>query len=444
MKTFHTYRIILICALFCFGLSAIAFGWLLVRWWQGVSIELWAQVFALVFGLLSVSIGGMLVYRRNSLILPERNSLILFLVIMMLCFIGSEYILRAWLIYSASEDRFGVYATYNMIKKRPLRYTSHPYLPFALTPSYTNKEGDRHNSLGFRGEEIILPKPEGTFRIVTIGGSTTYTAEVKTYKESYPYQLEQELRARGFTHVEVINAGVPFYDSWSIFVNLAFRVFDLDPDLIVYYEGDNEFKTHLVYPFEAFRGDNTGRVHAYREPTPTIIDHFVLTRMIFKPFGLTSDFNHLGALYDAQTLFYDEYLEQLRTHTYPSGIFVEHPVESFFEHNDQSYSKRNIEQMVELSKVRNIRFMIASYAYAPLGIRATTPVYQKFVFDFNSLLRDVAKKQGALFFDFAAHMSTDERYWVRDGVHVNAKGAQLKGKLFADFLEPLLKRYGAR
>ena len=37
-------------------------------------------------------------------------------------------------------------------------------------------------------------------------------------------------------------------------------------------------------------------------------------------------------------------------------------------------------------------------------------------------------------YDFAAEMPPDRKYW-NDGIHVNAEGATLKGRLFAEFLE---------
>ena len=45
-----------------------------------------------------------------------------------------------------------------------------PYLNYIPSPDYPD-----HNRLGYRGPEITIPKPEGVFRIVAIGGSTTYS-----------------------------------------------------------------------------------------------------------------------------------------------------------------------------------------------------------------------------------------------------------------------------
>jgi lysophospholipase L1-like esterase len=62
------------------------------------------------------------------------------------------------------------------------------------------------NSQRLRGPEVG-PKPAGTFRIVALGESVTHGWGVEE-EETYPHQLELELRRRGHA-VEVLNAGCP-------------------------------------------------------------------------------------------------------------------------------------------------------------------------------------------------------------------------------------------
>ena len=60
------------------------------------------------------------------------------------------------------------------------RTVPHPYLAYALKPSWSSprnrKKSASHNRLGFRGPEIEIPKPAGTFRVLCLGGSSTYGA----------------------------------------------------------------------------------------------------------------------------------------------------------------------------------------------------------------------------------------------------------------------------
>ena len=94
------------------------------------------------------------------------------------------------------------------------------------------------NSLGFRDEEVCLPKPPGVYRIVCIGGSTT--VEGPRNDLTYPNLLEQRLRRLLDTErIEVINCGV---DAVTSFVELD-RLPDylaLQPDLIIHYNFVND------------------------------------------------------------------------------------------------------------------------------------------------------------------------------------------------------------
>ena len=110
-----------------------------------------------------------------------------------------------WLWNIASEKEFNLYASINQVKQRygedffskrldesdgfSLQLSAHTYLGHIPTPNYTNGN-NKHNALGFRGENITIEKPKDIYRIVAIGGSTTYSIDVADYRDSYPALLE--------------------------------------------------------------------------------------------------------------------------------------------------------------------------------------------------------------------------------------------------------------
>src|SRR5262245_56189004 len=50
-----------------------------------------------------------------------------------------------------------------------------PYKNVLPSPNYVDTRGIRHNSVGFRrSTEVSLAKPQGTYRIFLMGGSTAY------------------------------------------------------------------------------------------------------------------------------------------------------------------------------------------------------------------------------------------------------------------------------
>lgn len=99
------------------------------------------------------------------------------------------------------------------------------------------------NSHGFRDREIVVPKPEGLFRIVCIGGSTT--AEGPTNELTYPKLLEQLLRKRyGAERIEVVNAGVFASRSGNELERMP-DCLAMQPDLILHYNAVNDLTQWL-------------------------------------------------------------------------------------------------------------------------------------------------------------------------------------------------------
>ncbi len=96
----------------------------------------------------------------------------------------------------------------------------------------------RINALGFRGPEIAKPKPPGSVRVACIGASTT--AQGPEDDATYPARLEAKLRLR-FPELplEVLNLGVSA--TWSDYwLERSEALFELEPDLIVQYDGVND------------------------------------------------------------------------------------------------------------------------------------------------------------------------------------------------------------
>jgi lysophospholipase L1-like esterase len=97
------------------------------------------------------------------------------------------------------------------------------------------------NSLGFRGDEFTADKPPRTIRIVCLGASTTFSTEVSSNAATWPHRLQEKLQdAHPHVRFEVVNAAVPGYVAGDNLKNLHHRVLRLDPDLVIYYEANNE------------------------------------------------------------------------------------------------------------------------------------------------------------------------------------------------------------
>lgn len=88
------------------------------------------------------------------------------------------------------------------------------------------------NSLGLRGPERSVGKPDGVFRIVALGGSNTYGAAVSD-GNTWPDALERELAATG-RRVEVWNAGVSAWVTTQKVTRAEQALNEWEPDLLLF------------------------------------------------------------------------------------------------------------------------------------------------------------------------------------------------------------------
>jgi len=99
-------------------------------------------------------------------------------------------------------------------KKLPLRESANQVMIYELTP---NSEGYgfgakvKINSYGFRDGDYDIQKPDGVYRIITIGDSITFGISLPA-NESFPKRLEDSFRSQNLA-VEVLNLGVGGYDT---------------------------------------------------------------------------------------------------------------------------------------------------------------------------------------------------------------------------------------
>lgn len=141
-------------------------------------------------------------------------------------------------ILAAAEITFRL-RDYNM---RRLTYEENNALfqiaPFLqIRPRPNNKE-TYTNDLGFRGDPLDL-SPD-TFRIVTLGGSTTFSGELP-YEKTYPGKLERKLRERyPDVKIQVQNAACDWYSTQHSIIRYLFKIRHFQPHLLIMKHGIND------------------------------------------------------------------------------------------------------------------------------------------------------------------------------------------------------------
>jgi hypothetical protein len=97
----------------------------------------------------------------------------------------------------------------------------------------------RINALGMRDDETSVRKPPGRFRILALGDSHLFGWAVGQ-DDSFAQQLEQRLEALAPGRFEVLNAGVPGYNTVMEARYLELNVDALAPDLVLVHYVDND------------------------------------------------------------------------------------------------------------------------------------------------------------------------------------------------------------
>jgi hypothetical protein len=116
--------------------------------------------------------------------------------------------------------------------------------PYRFLPNETGADTLTTNDYGWRGRPVPFKRGPRTIRIVFVGASTTIGSHHVpfSYPEFVGRFLELWAAARGLdVRFEVMNAARESVDSRDIAAIVRQEVAPLRPDLVVYYEGANQF-----------------------------------------------------------------------------------------------------------------------------------------------------------------------------------------------------------
>ncbi len=287
-----------------------------------------------------------------------------------------------------------------------LAYRPLPYVNFGLKENWERKEQFRDgvplkkttNNLGFRGRDIVIPKPAGCTRIVCLGGSTTY-GDGTDDDHTYPVLLEKALRAaRPGKDIEVINAGVLSYTTAESLPNLAFRCLDFQPDIIVLYEGINDVRPRRYANFD------NGYFH-YRKVWDGSASGFEAG-----PKGTDME----GGI--------NCFIQRLR------------PADNGDEAENQARAgttafRNNLTSIAGIAAAHGIKVVMVSNVSDP-GRYDLDPALVAGIVENNGVVKDVAARQSALFIDMAAAYQGKDQF--TDLIHMNDEGSLQMARLIAD------------
>ena len=360
-----------------------------------------------------------------------------------------EFSARIWLTRIADDETFVRYASIPQLERRfgeglldlaaqrgKTPYSPHRYLGYYPTPGY-ERGANRHNSMGYRGDNFPQAKPRSEFRIACLGGSTTYSAAVLDYRETYPFALERALGGAGFTNVRVINAGSAGWSSLESLINLQFRVLSTSPDLILVYHGINDVHPRLVWPPERYLADNSGKrvpnVSALVVAGP--LEHRTLLRsLLIRTERIQPHSSFRRTVDNAADSYYGDLFEkQWRSGSYPDGKFREVSAAEMFRANPPVHFRRNLQNIVAVARRHDVVPVLMTFAFLP-GVKGMPHVssqeYLTALAESNSVVRQVAAEEGVALIDLERRFPRDPEMFA-DGIHMTPPGQRARALIIA-------------
>ncbi|MBK7643946.1 MAG: SGNH/GDSL hydrolase family protein [Planctomycetes bacterium] len=330
---------------------------------------------------------------------------------------------------------------------RDFRTIPHPYLGYVLKPSWHTPEGAAqqcsHNSLGFRGKETTWQKPANTFRILTLGGSSTYGQSESKDSAVWSQRLEDLLEERKPAQkIEVVNGGCSGWTSFEMLGQLAYRGLDLSPDLVILYESVNDMRAALYTAAEPEpERDNTHWRETWPVDRPSAFEKFLQhsrSYLVWRRFftNYTQERADLGffamAGYDPAST--ELYCNRSRG-GYPDGKV---PERGFLNY------RRNLESILALAQSHGIKVFIATQALMEWDFppRECAEIQVASFRRIQNIQREVAQAMGASIAETGAAIETEEKrvfeatgkHLFKNDVHPFDEGSELIARTIADAL----------
>jgi lysophospholipase L1-like esterase len=347
--------------------------------------------------------------------LPQRLALMAFGIFLALLIV--ELGLRFYFTrYGSRDDQIKYIFTLDEVRQQNSILVPMPYVNYIPSPGFPE-----HNQLGYRGPDITIPKPEGVFRIVALGGSTTYGSATKP-EDAYPAQLQNILRdEHGYSSVEVINGGMVGYSSWETLANFAFRTLELEPDMVILYDSVNDIIPREQISVDCYRGHNAllglNATKGFWVERDDPFSPSVLYRLIAVNLGWMPN-----------PLALNSWFEPPRAECQLDDLTLDQRVAN----NPPIYFERNLRNTIALAQANDIQAVLSTWAYY---LEQERPAYWRAAVDENNaIIRQLADEMSVPLYDLAENLPLDRNLWSDDGIHMYAPGTHEQAREYANFL----------
>jgi len=285
------------------------------------------------------------------------------------------------------------------------------------------------NALGHRDGEV--PRGDGVWRVACLGGSTTYGFAATENAATYPARLEELLRAaRPGRELDVLNAGVPGWNSRTSLANYALYLAEVGFDVVVLMHNNNDVLENRNPRYLA-----ASRRPAEEPPPPPPALVRVLERSAALR-ALRANTRRRRAKYDKVTELGDAGVEAFARNLRAAAAYFEGRGERLVLCTYPHLFRPTLD---EARRVFETPWQAEALARrSPVAYEALAAG----VVRYNDVIREVAAAEGLPLIDLDATFPKDPELFV-DFVHTTDEGNRLRAAQVMAGVTPLLAEEGA-
>lgn len=328
----------------------------------------------------------------------------------------------------------------------PSQFPANEKMTFYPEPGLSNMSDKARfstNNVGFRGDDVIMPKPADEFRIFMVGGSTTECLYLDDTL-AITAQLESYLQSRfpDSMIVKVYNAGKSGDRTYDHIAMISQRILHLNPDMIIVFCGINDL-TAAIYG-----ADYLHRQKMYSKP----ISMFDLIKFFLTEFQLPR-----RAYYAYKGLWGEQLSGDLETSiSFKSDYKAKAqfrrsiPVSDSMPVMNLPAYRMNLLSLIGLARAHKVRLVFMTQAATwnsksdpgisqwiwgtyKDGINYSEANLSRALSAYNDVLRQVAAKEKVPVFDTDLLIPKTLEYFY-DDCHFNNNGSQKAAALLGSFL----------
>jgi len=321
----------------------------------------------------------------------------------------------------------------------------HPFLQF----QQTKDSGLNINSENFRGDEIERKKSDEEFRIFILGGSTVLNSSTP-YNELFSKLLQDKL-AKEFPDkkIVVINAGNDGFTSEHSVIQYLFKIKDFYPDLIVMWQGINDWYYSCKSPnsYGEYRNDYSNFYSA--------TSNMVFARFLEKPIVSLNLISVNRMLDFSQKNFYSDILRFVESKNKYLGIYSNPDKYEFYNFSkfpSLNAYERNMSEMIKITDSDEVPLILAnqatlykknmtkdernvlffgSYHCKENGKYPSIESMLKGINKFNNVTKNLATENQVPFVDLDSKIPKNLNYFT-DDAHYTSLTNQLISKILFD------------